>query len=874
MWQPFKDEAMSPKQPAKGSIKVKPPTSPDAPQQGNTGRAPRTGPEPSLPVPSATRPGGTHGTASPEVTRPSPVVITHTATASVKTGATGAKSLESYRIPAPDRLPQANTEGLRLYKGREYVDVAHGSIVMVGVDPQTGLYRAQLAAERVASGPLLLRDADSGLWHSLKDGDAVTLIDTHLQTLRTDLELTRAKADSDGLLRHEGRLYLSLHNHVYQVIHDVSASTATQKAWRIVNPKDPVATDIANIYRASRSGETRTVRRDEGNRWVYHLPELKSGITDAEAAGLSIDTLRLMYLPFQKAHAELENSTALHNDLWADIKKWPEGSAEKNLKLLNLEVNLLKHVHKQADFVESLLLNKNWLIRAKAKGLFKQELRTFRIERAEFLNRLMATMDLRFKPTSAKVDADSCRKMIPHLNKKLRFIQEREVVLAEIKKADPGAEPILEKIRQQVTSAERIDFNKLTLYIHLFAGAPDHSPNATMPSLSSVDLVTSDLNKIPQHHQPMALLLSLDQIRSDKSRFEVLLITDIDTARAEYLREALTLIDPLEQRIENRLSEILESIGRDRELPNIDHDIDFDFLPPQPDTSENARPVPPRKIFRIRQHGTYRVMVGDMETTQDGNIVVKVQDPLRPDSPSRYEKRQGEWLPVRPPITSTPRPQLVVEANRLLADVEQHVAKARVDEARKTNPTDIVEDLSKETERLNEQARRLESHEDADTEILDLATRLRSAAESLDAHGQSVLVRMYKNRDVLDIMRLNYLMDADEVNVSKTVDRKPSGKGKGKSFLDVYSITDRADDAPLWEAHFHYDQHNAAPLSFTTRGGHLKTLEQSRRGIESQRRDEQAGLPHVAIWRQTFDGKTASKIFALASEAGVPSRPE
>lgn len=192
----------------------------------------------------------------------------------------------------------------------------------------------------------------------------------------------------------------------------------------------------------------------------------------------------------------------------------------------------------------------------------------------------------------------------------------------------------------------------------------------------------------------------------------------------------------------------------------------------------------------------------------------------------------------------------------------------------KTNPTDIVEDLSKETERLNEQARRLESHEDADTEILDLAARLRSAGGSLDAHGQSVLVRMYKNREVLDIMRLNYLMDADEVSVSKTVDRKPSGKGKGKSFLDVYSITDRADDAPLWEAHFHYDQHNAAPLSFTTRGGHLKTLEQSRRGIESQRRDEQAGLPHVAIWRQTFDGKTASKIFALASEAGVPSRPE
>jgi hypothetical protein len=485
-------------------------------------------------------------------------------------------------------------------------------------------------------------------------------------------------------------------------------------------------------------------------------------------------------------------------------------------------------------------------------------------------------MDLRVKPTVSRLDADSCKKIIPHLNKKLRFIEEREVVMAEIRKADPGAVPTLEEIRQQVPSAERINFNKLTLFVHLFAGTPDHAPNTTMPSLASIDLITGDLKSVPQRDHPMALLLTLDQIRTDKSRFEMQLAAT-DASRTDYIREILNLIGPFEKRIENRLSEILDSFDRNTALPSVNHDIDFDFVPPQPDPSENARPVPPRKVFRVRQHGTYRVLVGDMETTQDGNVIVKVPDPLRPDSPSaRYEKRQGEWLRVRSPITRTPRPQLIAEARQLLADVEQHVAKARMDETKNTNPSEILDDLDKASESLAEQARRLQSLEAApdEGEILDLTARLRTAADLLTTQGQSVLVRMYKNKHELDIMRVNYLMDADELNVIKTVDRKQLGKGESKSFLDVYSFRDRADDTPLWEAHFHYDQHDALPLNFKTRGGHLKTLAQSRRGIESQRRDEQAGLPHVAIWRQTFDGKTATKIFALASPAAVPPKPE
>ncbi|MNR55407.1 hypothetical protein D3C85_1757740 [compost metagenome] len=54
-------------------------------------------------------------------------------------------------------------------------------------------------------------------------------------------------------------------------------------------------------------------------------------------------------------------------------------------------------------------------------------------------------------------------------------------------------------------------------------------------------------------------------------------------------------------------------------------------------------------------------------------------------------------------------------------------------------------------------------------------------------------------------------------------------------------------------------------LNFTAKGGHLKTLEQSGLGASSQRQDEQAGREHVPIWRETIDGRTAQKIFELAS---------
>lgn len=821
-------------------------------------------PQPGTPPPRA---------ADPDAISPAPTILIRPTPAPVEIRRFTDQSLRRYWISPPAKLPPADSEGIRTYNKRRYVDVPDGGIVPVGVEPDTGLYRARLSSELHPSGPLLLRDVDSGLWHPLNDVDTgnVPLTEASLQPFRTELDFSTVEPGSDGLFRHDGKLYAVIHNHALQVMQDLDASSPTHKVWRIVNPKDPVATDSANIYRASRSGETRAITRNEANAWVSVLTGLRGGMPRNDSTQAKMALLMQRYEPFQNAHTALIESSTQYDTLWSQARQQAQGPA-KTAALVAVEVHLLKHIRKQTAFVQSLVDNKDWMTLLKAGGLFKEELHTFRIERVEYLNRLMAVMDLRTRPEATNMSADNCRKIITHLDKKLKILDERQVVMDQIRKASPGAAPQLTELSQQVPAAERINFNKLTLYVHLFAGTPDQPPDTTMPSLSAIDLITGDLSNVPEREHPMALLLALDQIRGDRNRFEVLLSSQ--SPKAQYLEEIMALIEPIERKIENTLTEILDVSMRQADLPSLDQDIDFDFIPAPPVYAETSRPVLAKKMFRTRQHGTYRVLVGETETAPDGNIIIKVPDPLRPDSPPRrYEKRQDEWLPVLPPIVRAPRSQLIDEAIRLLASHENHMLDASAREARKTNPTEIIESLGKESDLLNEQARRLENQasEGEDRGIIDLASRLRVAAASLTTQGQEILVRMYKNKDVLDIMRLNYLLDRAELKAHKSVERKPLGKGKDKSFLDVYSISDGADDAPLWEAHFHYDKQDSHSLNFTIRGSHLKTLEQSKRGAESQRRDELAGRAHVAIWRERFDGKTAQKIFTLADKTAALS---
>ncbi|MFJ4496700.1 leucine-rich repeat domain-containing protein [Pseudomonas atacamensis] len=74
-------------------------------------------------------------------------------------------SLDNYVTNARAILPPVNTDGLRVIGKRIYADLANGDLVPVATDPVTGLYRARRPSELLASGPVLLRNPDTGYWY-------------------------------------------------------------------------------------------------------------------------------------------------------------------------------------------------------------------------------------------------------------------------------------------------------------------------------------------------------------------------------------------------------------------------------------------------------------------------------------------------------------------------------------------------------------------------------------------------------------------------------------------------------------------------------------------------------------------------------------
>jgi hypothetical protein len=775
-------------------------------------------------------------------------------------------ALEMYRISPGAQLPPADASGFRSFKGRLFVDTHDGAILYIGLDPDSGLYRARLRSELKPSGPILYQDPDTRRWHPLLDdleGHSVPLSSSRLEPFRTTLDFSAVTPDSDGLHSFEGKRYLVVENHAHQVLRDVDASSAGRRVWRVVNPKDPVATDSENIYRASRSGESLAVTRSAEGIWTASLDGLMGGMRRNPTAQDNKSYLLQRYEPVRNAFDALVASERRYGELWRNARILPEGSDAVKAALIALEVHVIKHTRMQTDYAKSLIENKDWLILLKAGGLYKTELHAQQINRIDYLNKLLAVMDRRVLPTLNVITVESLKHNLAHLNKKLKIMDDRQAVMDLLQKTDRSAVSIMDDMNRALPSVDQINASKYNICLRLISDDPQTPPDQGLRSAMAMHLHKQDLNNVRGYSEPLALQLSIENIKSDRAGLQTL-IASTPPARAEFVNQALSLLDAFEVKIEARLNEIYDRFDSNHELPSYDQEIDFDFLPEQ--TAGATEVVAPRKLFRTRQHGTYQVLVGVPDTAADGSVTLNVANIFKPnDPPQRYKKREGEWQPVRPAATPIPKLQLMDEASARLGNMDAYVAHARQMESRRDNPTSIVEYLGAETDRLTDLAKRLEPTDGtaAGADATGLIRRLKAAAQSMDAEGQSILIRMYKNREVLDVLRLSFLLDHSQLKVVKTLERRQMGKGKGKekSFLDVYSINDRSDNAPLWEAHFHYDRPDRAALDYSVKGAHLKTLEQRALGRSFQQREEQAGRPHQRIWRELINPRIAQKLF-------------
>lgn len=806
--------------------------------------------------------GRIQDSADPDMISPAPPVSV-SETLSYPTAIHTPLLLDAYRVGPNTRLPIADASGFRRFKGRQFVDMHDGSILQISLDPDTALYRARLGSESRPSGPILFHDPHSNRWHPLIDFEKgpLTLSASRLETFRTPLDFSGAAPDSEGLHSFKGKRYVTIENHAYQVMRDVDASSPERNVWRVVNPKDPVAADSENIYRASRPGETLAITRNTEGFWTASRDGLKGGMRRTAQTQDNKVYLLQRYEPIRNAFEALATSDKRYGELWDSTRYLPEGSQAEKEALIKLEVHIIKHTRMQAEYARSLIDNKDWLIMLKAGGLYKSELHTHQLDRIDYFNKLIAVMDRRVYPTVHAITVESLKNNFAHLNKKLKIMNERQDVMDQVRKADRSATSDLDDMNRGVPTVDQIRSSQYNICLRLISDDPENPPPFGMRSAMALHLLKKDLQEVSGGSEPLALQLTLDNIRSDRAGFESL-DTSADPVKAGYVSQALSLMDTFETKIDNRLNAIHEQVDSNSQLPLYDQDIDFDFLPEQPVGAADT--TAPRKLFRTRHHGTYRVLVGVQDTAADGSVTLKVPDLFKPhEPPQRYEKIEGEWRRIRPVTTLTSRPHFVSDATESLARVNEHVTQARRMEARKANPTNIVEFLGAETDRFRDLAQRLEVTDRVteDAEASGLISRLRTAAASMEAEGQSILIRMYKNKDVLDVLRLNFLLDHSQLKVVKTVGRKQMGKGRDKSFLDVYSINDHSDNAPLWEAHFHYDRQDRPALDYMLKGAHMKTLEQSRLGSAFQQREEQAGRPHQRIWRELISPRIAQKLF-------------
>ncbi|MXI48912.1 hypothetical protein GRW89_20610 [Pseudomonas moraviensis] len=789
------------------------------------------------------------------------------------------RPLGDYWITSLVVLPSANAEGISTLKGRQYVQVPEGGTVQVGLDPASGLYRAKLPSELHPSGPLLQFDAESRLWQPVDTWAPSTypLSPSRLEAFRTDLDFSTTEPGGDGLLRFNGKLYVQIENQAYQVLHDLDASAPQRAVMRIVRPDDPIATDATNVYVASRPGRSEPIIFDARYGW--------RGTSVTGAAGMQRGTGVAPSELWQRVEVgirlghfnkRIEQDTAKSEHLkevWRSIREAggerSEAVKRETMALLDRELHSHQALRSLAKAIKFHKQQKPAVRHFIKKEDYDKKMIAMHKIQMSFYDQLVECGLTRHALGGPLIDIDRLPRTVNVLGKILGHMRERQHIADNLVDTwrvapDEFSAYALTPMDTHDVVASWVLAKSLMLDDHQSGGNyPQASELATR--FGQVTFVYGALGKIPETSHPAILRDLLQECTALRYWYERL-----DLTPDEQHATSRTAITAELKIFEETLTHRLFQYQRQPDLPALpinDQAIDFEYVPEQ---DRSGFQPPPKRIFKAKKHGIYKIHVGESRRTAHNEEVIDVRSLHDPQQPVQtYEQRAGEWHPVRA-TQDTTLPDLTLRANQHLEQTDAHVREARREESRKNHPDNIVEMLERKAGAMDEIALQLRRQEPTDGETDALIQRLQDTSERLRSEGENIRVRIYKDKQFLSPDRLLYLIDKGEVRAQKIETRLKRGKGQNRDFIDVYLLTDAHTYDPLWHAHFHYAKPDTPDLNFNVSGGHLKTLEQSRMGVRSQRREERAQRPHKPIWRAALDGHAAQKIFDLAATSFHP----
>jgi hypothetical protein len=735
----------------------------------------------------------------------------------------------------------------------------------------------------------------------------IDLSQSRLDAFRTGLAFAGQSADERGLYRLDGKQYVLLGEQFYQALDDIDASAPHWPVLRIVRPGDAVAEAPDHRYVASRPGRSETIARDATGHWrgvrvgglggmppkrqgkrLQHASRMsrKQAEVAFQAASQQVLMVEAQLEPLAarvgKADIKFDTALALHDNVGnARTQAALDQAIQERLGTLPEFVACLKRMldalaAKVAalEAFEATLLPSD----SRYRALWLGEYRGVLVRHIGHLDQIILCEDMLCTAAVQHLRADSLEFIADFIQHRQHYLARMAIKLAQAEQREADTQALRSRF-----AGDDVE-ERLAL---LDAGRPADSYYVRAAQVQfNCDLLTFDLsgdmdslNTRPvylakdffenaialrsvgevAHDQRVALLDSIHrEFENLTSAFMELQEQYAGSALAERAQAVLAIVQAFEQRSGDELQAALAN--QDASLPasRMIDDIDLDFLPAQP--GRQRRPTTPRKrVIRIKRRGISTLALGEIRRSGgQEQIVVVAHD--SGEVIQQYQKNaNGHW---RPELTSRALPlpsaqALATLAAGKLAAVEKHLAMAQSMNRRNGSPTNIVEYLERHADDLLETARQLPEHAQAMTD----------AARRLTDQGRAIMIQRYKDPTVLDVHRLLFLMEQRQVSVDRLERRIPLGKGADRHFLDVYAIRDSETGQDLWHAHFHYPHIDSADNAYPVRGGHLKTLEQSRLGREHQQRQEQAGVPVERIWRQELDRNSAAKLFALAGPA-------